>query len=148
MDETIQEIVEGLRTEWENGKGSALIEAFVWCTNEGVDFPQWLTRAVFDELKWSWANRPREGGNKSNSEAREASDHKHQVRFALVNKILEFQQFDLENGLRAEPINKTEAARDAQRLLEGTANWGDIPAILKSYRDLQRRQRRNFPSLD
>lgn len=129
-----------LKSEWERGSFSALMEAFIWCSGNGYTFPDWLSDAVQDELSYSMAHRPRGGTKQGNAVAIERANRIHSVRYHLVDQNLWFQRMDLEAGERSSPQSVAEAARDAASYLRDQKHEarGSEAAIMKSYKLLRK----------
>lgn len=128
-----------LEAEWKAGSARALLKAFGWCSLNGYKFPDWLREAVLDELHFSIEKRPRGGTKQGNAAAQDRARLIHQTRYALVSQLLQMQQFELQNGIRATAVSEAEAAREAESFLRAHQHnaRGSAAAILKSYKVLK-----------
>lgn len=135
FEEQFEPILEGYRLEWDNGVWRAVMDAFELCSDNNLPLPRWLHRAVLDELFYSYQHRPREEAGARTGSWHDLSKFKRLARYRIMRGLIEWQEQEIEIGAREGPVNKTEAAKEAERRMSETGHdaRGSWRSILESY---------------
>jgi hypothetical protein len=118
------------------------LDAFKACALGKWPMPDWLIDAAWDELHWSYFNRPRGDAMERTAAKQDKWRDIHQRRHDRMNSYLFLQRMDIDLGFRKTPLNETEAAKRAAEWLHKADDPAKTawPNVLKSYKSLRSKQ--------